>query len=132
MGGLAAAISSAVTVVNAQTASLQVQVIHEPWVGDKSGLGESDYGSPVGRSALVQEGVLHHKKPDGQVITTKARISFLGPVEPNGALGRQEPIDPRDNFTLPSGLTGQIILEVPGVLLNPETNAPYVRTVWLA
>jgi len=75
---------------------------------------------------------MHHKKPDGQVITTKARLSFLAPIEPIAAEGRQNPIDPRDILTLPSGLTGQIILEVPGVLLNPETNAPYVRTVWLA
>jgi len=120
-----------VAAVNEQTASLQVPVMHEAWVGADALGDDLPLAAPVSRPALVQEGVLHHKKPDGQVITTKARISFLVPVEPNGAEGRQEPIDPRDRITLPSGLTGHIV-EVPGVLVDPATGRPYVSTVWLA
>jgi len=131
MGGLADVIRSAVEAANSQTASLQVDVVHQAWLAPSNGLGEADYGPPVARPALVQEGVLHHEMPDGKVITTKARLAFVGPIPPNGAPDRQEPIDPRDRLILPSGLTGYIV-EVPGALIDPGTGAPYVRTVWLA
>lgn len=132
MGGTAW-LAGAVAVADAATQGLgfQVEVTHEAWIPQPDALGDGEYAVPVTRSGLVQEGVLHHEKPDGQVVTTKARISFLAPVPPHGAAGRQEPIDPRDRFTLPSGLSGQAI-EVPGVLVDPTTGHPYVSTVWLA
>ena len=109
---------------------LLVDVIHEPWVGQDA-LGAPSYAAPIQRQAFVQEGAMHTKKQDGQVVTTKARVSFLSPVEPNGAAGRQEPVDPRDLITLPSGLVCHVI-EVPGVLVNSSTGAPYLRPAWLA
>jgi len=130
MGGLAASIASAVEAADAGTKSLQVDVVHEAWVGGDALGAPAPFASPVLRKALVQEGAIHHELPDGQVITSKAIISFLELVEPNGADGRQEPIDPRDKITLPSGMTGKI-REVPGSMLNPLTNAPYVRVLWL-
>lgn len=125
-------LTGAVAVANAATQALglQVDVVHEAWVRQKNALGDADYATPVSRPALAQEGVLHHPKPDGTVITTKARLSFLEPVPPNGAEGRQEPFDSRDIFTLPSGLSGHPV-EVPGVLVDPLTGHPYVSTVWL-
>jgi hypothetical protein len=125
-------LSGAVAVANAATQALglQVDVTIEAWIRQDV-IGDDDYATPVTRSALVQEGVLHHQKADGQIVTTKARLSFLDPIQPNGAVGRQEPVDPRDIFTLPSGLTGRPI-EVPGVLVDSQTGHPYVSTVWLA
>jgi hypothetical protein len=126
--GLAAAIRTAVAAANAQTASLQVNVIHEAWIGFKDSDGTPDYATPVSRPALVQEGSTPHRRlPDGELITTRATVSFLGPVEPNGAEGRQEPIDPRDLFTLPSGLTGPL-MEVSGVMIDPSTGRPFLST----
>lgn len=133
MGGDTAWLTSALDAAYgaADGLGLLVDVIHEAWVGQDA-LGEPlPYAAPVLRRAFVQEGAIHVQKPDGQVITTKARVSFLGPVEPNGAEGRQEPVDPRDLITLPSGLVAHVI-EVPGVLVNSASGAPYLRPVWLA
>lgn len=128
MGGLAAVIASAVETARAATESLQVDVVHEAWVGeDASG---RLYAEPISRKALVQEGAILHSMPDGHTVTLKARLSFVGPMEPNGAEGRQEPIDPRDKITLASGLTGEI-LELPGAMLNPLTGRPYLSVIGL-
>lgn len=124
-GALDAAYSSA------ESLGLLSQVIHEPWIAGNDTDAVNPYGTAVARLALIQEGAMHVERPDGQVVTTKARVSFKGPVEPNGAEGRQEPIDPRDRITLPSGLVCSIV-EVPGVLTNSETGQPYLRLIWLA
>jgi hypothetical protein len=106
-------------------------VTHEPWIGFKDSYGDPDYGSPISRKALIQEGTIPHRRGgDGDVITTRACISFRDPVEPNGAEGRSEPIDPRDRITLPSGLTGPIVSD-DGAVINPTTGARSANTVWL-
>jgi hypothetical protein len=127
---LAAAVRSAVEAARVSTLSLQVDVVHTACVGQDA-LGAPEYDEyPVTRKALVQEGAVHHETEDGQVITTKAKLYFLQAIAPHGAEGRQEPIDPRDLFTLPSGLIGKS-LEIPGAAVNPETDLPYVRAAWL-
>ena len=127
---LAAAIRAALGAANAATASLQVDVQHQQWVGQDEAGGPT-YDVPVPRKAFLLEGASHAERPDGSVVVTKAKVGFAGPIEHHGADGRQEPIDPRDLFALPSGLEGHAI-DVPGTFVNPETGAPYVRTVWLA
>lgn len=126
-------LTGAVAAVDAATQALGIQcdIVHKQWLGSDAFGDPLGFAAPVPRKALVQEGVLHHKTPDGQVITTKARLGFLRPIAPHGAPGRQEPVDPRDEFTLPSGLIGRSV-EVPGVMVDPNTNHPYVSTVWLA
>jgi hypothetical protein len=126
MGGI---IAGAVAAAHAGTVGLQVEVSHEAWILADA-LGAASFAAPIPLTAFVQEGVLDVPKPDGQVMTTKARLGFVGPVAPNGAPKRREPFDPRDKITLPSGITGRIV-EVPGTMLNPDTGAPYTRTVWL-
>ena len=130
MGGTSI-LAAAVEAARAGTEFLQSDVIHEAWIGQDA-LGAPSFAAPIIRKALVVEGAFHFQRPDGQVITTKARVGFVGPVEPNGAPGRQEPIDPRDEFMLrPDGPRLKSV-GVPAAMLDPLTGAPYSRTVWLA
>jgi hypothetical protein len=130
MGIPAASIRSAVELGNTLSAEVQVDVIHEAWIGG-DGYGKPVYAAPVIRKALVQEGTNQHRRmPSGDVITARAAVTFLDPVPPNGTPGRREPIDPRDRITLPSGLTGPIV-EAQGGMIDPSTNAPYISSFWL-
>jgi hypothetical protein len=133
MGGFAASIRSAVAVALTATKGLATNsagtlmtVTHQAWTGP------DEYDVPVARPALVQKGATHKKGPNGQVVTTGTRIGFLDPVPANGAAGRQEPIDPRDLITLQGEEDPGHIIEVPGVLADPETGLPFVSVVWLA
>jgi hypothetical protein len=135
MGGLAAGIRSAVATAQAVKKSLVTQtdgvvmgVTHQAWIGP----GPDDHGVPISRPALVQKGAVLRKRPDGQVPTTGTRIEFLDPLPANGAVGRREPIDPRDLITLEGETDPGHIDEIPGVMVDPETNLPYVSVVWLA
>jgi len=130
MGGTSI-LAAAVEAARAGTEAFQADVIHEAWVGQDALGAPLPFAAPVLRKAFVVEGAFHVKGSDGQIITTKARIGFVGPVEPNGAPGRQEPIDPRDVFTLPSGLKVKSV-GVPAVMIDAPTGAPLSRTVWLA
>lgn len=129
MGGLAASIRSALEAVNAQTATIQGNVTHEAWIG-RDGYDKPAFDAPVLRTALIQEGSRQVRLTTGDVITTKACLSFLSPIPPNGASGRREPVDPRDRFTLPSGLTGPIV-EAPGAAIDPSTGRPFISVFWL-
>jgi len=129
MGGLAASIRSTVEAVNAQTTTLQANVVHEAWIGQDD-YGVPRYAAPVGRPALIHEGTTQRRLPTGDVITTRACVTFYSPVPSNGASGRRDPIDPRDRITLPSGLTGPIV-DAPGAGIDPSTGHPYVSVFWL-
>jgi len=130
MGGLANSIRAAVEAASTLTASLKVNVIHEAWIGHADGYGGPAFAVPVSLPALVQEGTNQRRLPTGEVITTRACVSFLAPIAPNGAAGRREPIDPRDRVTLPSGLTGPLT-ENPGAMVDPSTGRPYISVFWL-
>jgi len=131
--GLPEIISTAISgAVLPYVGGLTVEVLIDRWVGPPLAFGgpEQFADDTLIVTGLVQEGEVHHKRPDGQAITTKARIAFLEEVPHNGAPDRKEPIDPRDRITLPSGLTGHLA-ELPGVMVNPTTGQPYVRVVWI-
>jgi hypothetical protein len=66
---------------------------------------------------------------NGQEVMQRATVTFIGPVTANGAVDRQEPIDPRDKITLPDGSTGSI-LSIEGVA-DPSTSYPYMFVVAL-
>jgi hypothetical protein len=127
---LADVIRAGVAGVQAQLTSLQVTVTHEAWIGHADAYGGPDYAPPVSLSALVQEGTNQRRLPTGEVITARACVSFLQPVPANGAVGRREPIDPRDRVTLPSGITGPLV-ENPGAMVDPSTGRPYLSVFWL-
>lgn len=130
MSSPAAWLTVAVAAADQATAGLglQVEVSHEAWIG-QDGYAKPQYDDPVPLSALVQEGTNQVRTLAGETITTKACLSFLRPLTPNGATGRREPIDPRDRITLPSGYTGPIV-DNAGALVHQGPVAP-ISVVWL-
>jgi len=112
------------------TSSLQGSVTHIAWIGKDS------FNKPVYDNPVTLTGVLIELKQEqkiqistGRVITTKAHLTFLQPITPNGATGRTEPIDERDKLFLPDGTTGPIH-RAEG-FMNPKTIRPFVLEVWL-
>jgi hypothetical protein len=111
-----------------------VEVSHEAWIGFSDDDGKPLYDVPVALQAHVQEGTNQLRLATGEEISTKACVSFLTPVEANGAADRREPIDPRDRITIrpgtPTEVTG-VIVDNPGAQLDPSTGAPYINSMWL-
>ena len=108
--------------------SLLVDVQHQAWIGLTS-FGAPNYAAAVTRRALVEMKQRQVKMPNGEVAVSRAQVTFIEPLPANGAANRREPIDLRDNITLPDGTSGPI-LDVSG-LFDPETNAPYMLQVFL-
>jgi len=128
--GLADIVRSGVATAQSVTADLQDSVSHEAWIGhDGTGYAKPAYAPAVARPALVEMKQRKLRLADGSEVTQNAQLTFIGPVEANGAVGRREPIDPRDRLTLPSGHTGPI-LDVQG-LVDTGTHAPYLLEVAL-
>lgn len=123
---LADVVRNAVALANRVTTSLQAEVTHEPWIG-KDKYGKPLYDNPVRRLALIQKNT---SNVGGQQLVQGATITFIYPIDPNGANLRQEPIDPRDKITLPDGWT-QPIASVSGIT-DPLTGMPYLYEVTLA
>jgi len=127
---LDATIRRAVAIASGKTASLQATVIHSAWIGsDADGAaihadGIGGHPPSIARQALVEMKQRQLRLPGGQEVTQNALVTFIGPVLPNGAADRREPIDPRDKLVLPSGYTGPV-LDVSG-LTDPSTGGPYL------
>lgn len=118
-------VRKAVAIADRVTSSLQAEVTHEPWIG-KDKYGKPLFDNPVRRMAIIDRRM---SSIGGQQIVTSATVSFLYPITPNGATGRQEPIDVRDKITLPNGWT-QPIVGVNG-MIDPLTGMPYLYEVSL-
>lgn len=110
------------------TASLQPQVTHQAWIGN-DGFGDSQYAPPQSYPALVERKDRLMRNKEGQEIRSEHVVSFLRPVAPQGAEGRDEPIDPRDIITLPDGSTGPIAAVE--TFVDPATGAGYFHIVAL-
>ena len=124
--GLDATIRAAISVISTATADLQATVAHAAWTG-KDGYNKPTFATPVSRQALVELKQRLRRLPNGQEVLQQAAVTFIGPISPNGATGRREPIDPRDSITLPNGYSGPI-LDVQG-LVDPSTNRPFMVSV---
>lgn len=117
-----------VAVADRLTASLQPDVTHEAWTG-QDGYGAATYAAGVARAAIIEQKQRLHRTSNGREVVTKAKITILRPITPNGAAGRTEPIDVRDRFTLPDGSTGPIV-DIGG-FTDAGTGRPYFAEVWL-
>lgn len=129
--GIADSVRTQLAAVHAQTSGLgglQIDVVHEPWIGKDGRVGPI-FDTGITRTALVQYRRPQQLRDDGQRIAARVILSFLAPVDPNGADGRREPIDPRDRITLPDGTTGPIV-DVQS-MPAPDTNQPFLIVVYL-
>lgn len=107
--GLDSVIRKGVGIAHSVTKSLQVTVSHYPW------LGQEGSGAPIFPTTPLLRVCLYERKQrrvatrSGREVVSEHQLTFLEPIAPNGATGRQEPIDERDKFVLPDGTTGPIL-----------------------
>lgn len=128
-------VSNAVKIAHNATRSLQETpdgvgiVKHYAWISEGT-FGKATYADPINRPAIWEPG--QQSKFDtntGAVIQVKGKLTFLEPIEPNGAAGRIEPIDNRDLIILPDGTSGAIFK--PEGLYNPVSGAPFLIELWI-
>ena len=125
---LADLVRSGVAIAKSVTSDLQADVTLEAWTGSTAS-GGSTFATAVTLPAIVEMKQRLKKLATGDVVMSRAVVTFLEPVTANGATGRREPIDPRDRITLPDDTTGPI-LDVEG-MVDAETDAPYMSSVFL-
>lgn len=126
--GLDEVIRSAIAIAKSVTADLQADITLKAWT-DAGAYGTPTYATAVTLPALVEEKHRLIRNADGEDMMSKTKVTILQPVTANGTTGRREPIDPRDEITLPNGATGPI-LDVAG-LIDPSTGYPYMPEVWM-
>ncbi len=122
-----------VKVIRGVVKSLEEDVQHHAWVsqdgfGAPSGPGPDGYAFPVPLRALVEQKLQLRQLGDGRLVKVKAKLTFLKVIVPNGASGRDEPIDPRDKLVLADGTTGPI-LDVQG-MMDPGKGRPFFLELW--
>lgn len=127
---LADIVKAGIAVANTVTENgeLQDEVSIAAWTGYASN-GTPTFASTVSIPALIELKVQRIKLPNGDLVNSIAKVTFLRPITANGATGRREPIDPRDDITLPDGTVGRA-LQTEG-LVNEQTGAPFMLQVWL-
>jgi hypothetical protein len=108
---------------------MEEQVTHVTWLG-ADGFGAQYPPVLVPRTALVSRKKARVRLPDGTMISYSYKLTFLIPVPPNGAVGRDEPVDPqKDRFVLKDGTEAGIVHV--GGLENADTGRPFVLVVYL-
>lgn len=106
--GLLDVLRNGIALADSLTQDLQDTVTHEAWVGQDFN-GKPVFATGVTRAAIVERKVRIVKGIDGREIQSTHYVGFLRPIAPNGADGRQEPVDPRDRITLSNGSTSPIV-----------------------
>jgi len=124
---LASLIKTGIATANSVTSSLQVDVIHWPWIGQDA-KGAPEYASPVTYLALVERKQKRVTGQNGQEVTATYSVTFIQPLSAQGTEGRHEPIDMRDKLILPDGSKVDV-LDVSG-LVDPDSGLPYMLEVW--
>lgn len=121
-------LKSGIKIVKDLMPDMQSQVTIYPWLG-KDVHGDDTYGDPITLPCVVDltNRVVYQ---GAQQVMVFATLDFLGDVQPNGAPGRREPIDPFDKIVLPNGSTGPIVSTPDGVM-NPGTNRGFKQSVML-
>ena len=127
---VATVVRNAVATAKSVTSSLQADITHKAWTGQATSGAKPTYASGVTLPALIDQRPTAFRTALGEVIAVKAVIHILQPIAANGASGREEPIDPRDEITLPNGTVGAPIMGAGG-FVDPSTGRPYLYTIGL-
>jgi hypothetical protein len=98
------------------------------WTG-QTGLGDETTVT-VPRQCLIERRIHQRKLSDGRTVQVEATLTFLAVVPPNGAAGRDEPIDPKDRFILPGGIVGSV-LDTEGLDKGVATTSLFYIQVFL-
>lgn len=119
--GLLDTVRSAVAVADALTRDLQATVVHTAATLPQDARGEPTApASPVSRPAIVEMKQHVVKTTGGQMVTSKAKVTFLDAAVVVGLL---------DKIVLPDGTTGPI-LDVEG-FVDRGTGRPILNEVYL-
>ena len=114
---LQSVIRSAVKTADSVTKDLQATVIHRIWMS------QDEFGAPVyknvARRALVDQRQKSIRSNSGQLVQSRATVTFPVPIE----------VSPKDLIILPDG-TSWPILDVSG-LIDPSTGIGYLAEVSL-
>lgn len=119
----------AIAAMDNVTKSVQETVRIRPWISEDM-FGKRSFGATRKYKAVVTRNMTEMRTRDGRVISVKAVIAFLVPVQPIGAAGREEPIDPRDEIYCVDDLTGPIV-SIGGSTNQPATQVRYFQQVFL-
>ncbi len=129
--GFDSLVRNAVALANSLTSTLQVAVSHKAWIGDDD-TGKPTYATAVSRKAIVSDSSRRIRRDDSEEIVARTYIAFLAPIAARtpAVTGRHDPLDERDQLTLPDGRTGPI-LDTDGGLVDPLTGRTFFHQVWL-
>lgn len=124
-------LSAGIAIADNITKSLGLQPFftHYAWIAQDA-KGKVTYANPVTRQGVIDLTRKQRPTSSGRLVNVVATITVIETIAANGAAGRREPVDPRDKIVLPDGTTGPI-LEGPDAPVDPDTNAPFLNTIYL-
>lgn len=128
MADLSALVRKGVALIDKRTKSLHVPIQHKPWTG-MDRYGKASYGSTQTYKAIEEQEVRLHETKSGRAVMTRAKVTILETIPPNGTSGRDEPVDSRDKIILSDGTSGPIV-DIVG-MTDPSTTRPYFVEVWI-
>ena len=128
--GLADIVREAVDLADKITAPAQANITLAAWTAHGTSGAAPTRAAGVTIPAHIDQRPTSLRTALGEVIAVKAVIHILRPIAANGAANREEPIDPRDEITLPNGTVGAPIMGAGGYV-DSSTGLPYSYTIGL-
>jgi len=125
--GLDDLIRSGIATARTITLPLHVSITHRTWIA-QSFDGTVTYTN-VTRKALVERKQRLITDKEGRQVMSSGYVGILEEITPNGAAGRQEPVDTKDRITTPDGIDSPV-LRVDG-FFDGGTGVPFYSQVWL-
>ena len=103
----------------------------ERWIA-YTDTGDKTFAPGLSCYVLVTYSSKRIRMPDGEEAVSTATIRFLNPIKKLSPVveDRNEPVDERDKITLANGKSGPI-LRVDRGLTDPDTDRPYIATVYM-
>lgn len=126
---LDAVYEAGIEMLDTTTESIQETIRLRPWIGEDV-FGKRQFGATRKHKAVVTRSFSEVRTQDGRTIHISAVLAFLRPIAPIGAVGRQEPIDPRDEIYLVDDVTGPIV-SINGPTNRGSTKVRYFQQVML-